>query len=241
MKIAIMDDLLECRIEIHNCLNRFFRSHNINETLSVTEFANGEDFLSVFQNENFDLIFIDQYMQGTSGMETAKQIRQKDTMTILVFITTSRDHAIESYEVKASGYLLKPFSYAEFERTMLLLDLARLRNTRYITVLDDKLLLREILWCDMDRHYVCFHTQHRYILRYRISFSSAADKLLEFPQFLSCYKGCIVNLDHVIRLEDTYFILSNNENIPFSKRDRKRIEQTYHNYLFQTTREEVMI
>ena len=110
MKIAIIDDLLECRNEIHVCLRRFFSEHYDDGSPCVTEFSSGEDFLSSFQKAAYDLIFIDQYMQGRSGIDTARQIRQRDNFVTLVFITTSRDHAIESYQVRAGGYVLKPFS-----------------------------------------------------------------------------------------------------------------------------------
>lgn len=241
MDIAIIDDLSECRKEIQNSLLRFFLKHYREEPLRIMEYSSGEEFLSVFQKETFDLIFIDQYMQGVSGIETAKRIRLSDDLVSLVFITTSRDHAIESYQVRASGYLLKPFSYIDFETTMTMLDIARLKNARSICVQDEKILLREILWCDIEGHYVQMHTQHRGILRYRIPFSTAAEKLLEYPQFLTCYKGCIVNLDQVERMNELDFSMINGEKVLFSKRDKKEIENYYHTYLFQKVREEELL
>ena len=241
MNIAIIDDLLECRNEIHVCLRRFFSEHYDDGSPCVTEFSSGEDFLSSFQKAAYDLIFIDQYMQGRSGIDTARQIRQRDNFVTLVFITTSRDHAIESYQVRAGGYVLKPFSYADFEQAMLQLGIARLRNARFICVQDEKILLREIFWCDMDGHYVQIHTHRRGILRFRVSFGAVADKLFDYPQFLTCYKGCIVNLDHVERIDDLDFLLTNGERVLFSKRDRKKIESDYHTYLFQKAREEELL
>ncbi|GAA0253366.1 hypothetical protein GCM10008922_11930 [Faecalicatena contorta] len=241
MKIAIIDDVLECRNEIQVCLHRFFSNHYEDESLCVTEFSGGEVFLSSFQKSDYDLIFIDQYMQGCSGIDTARQIRQRDDLVKLVFITTSRDHAIESYQVRAGGYVLKPFSYADFEQAMLLLGIARLRNARFICVQDEKILLHEIFWCDMDGHYVQIHTHQRGILRFRVPFGLVADKLLAYPQFLTCYKGCIVNLDHAERINDLDFLLTNGETVLFSKRDRKKIENDYHTYLFQKAREEGLL
>lgn len=241
MNIAIIDDLLECRNDIQSCLRRFFSQHYDSESLCVKEYSSGEDFMSAFQKDTFDVIFIDQYMHGLSGMDTAKQIRQVDELVALVFITTSRDHAIESYQVRAGGYLLKPFSYMDFEQTMFMLGIARLRNARFICVQDEKILLREILWCDLEGHYIQIHTNLRGTLRYRIPFGKIADRLLEYPQFLTCYKGCIVNLDQVEKLDELEFLLMNGKRILFSKRDRKQIESDYHTYLFQKAREEELL
>ncbi|WP_455684336.1 LytR/AlgR family response regulator transcription factor [Thomasclavelia sp.] len=241
MRIAIIDDILECRNHIYSCLQHFFKKHYTREYLCIEKFTCGEDFLSVFQKSSYDLIFIDQYMQSLSGIDTAKQIREVDKLVTLVFITTSRDHAIDSYKVRASGYLLKPFSYEDFEQTMILQDITRLRNARFICLQDEKILLREILWCDVDGHYIHIHTQQRGDLRYRTPFVTVSNMLLKYPQFLTCYKGCIVNLDHVERLDKLVFILTTGDKILFSKRDKKKIEDSYHTYLFQKTREEELL
>lgn len=241
MKTAIIDDLSECRNEIQSCLQRFFSEHCSDESICATEFSSGDDFLSVFQKDTYDLIFIDQYMQGLSGIDTARQIRLLDELTPIIFITTSREHAIDSYQVRAGGYLVKPFSYTDFEQTLLLLGIERLRNARFICVQDKKILLREILWCDVEGHYIQIHTQHRGMLRYRIPFRTVADSLLEYPQFLTCYKGCIVNLDHVERLGELEFILKAGNSILYTKRDKKKIENDYHTYLFQKAREEELL
>lgn len=241
MKVAIIDDLAECRNDIQSCLCHFFSKHYAEESFCIEEFISGEAFLTVFRKDSYDLIFIDQYMDGLSGMDTAKQIRVSDAFVPLVFITTSRDHAIDSYQVRAGGYLLKPFSYEDFEQTLLLLDMARLRNARYICVQDERILLREILWCDVDGHYMQIHTRQHGDLRYRIPFATVADMLMDYPQFLTCYKGCIVNLDHVERMEEVAFLLDTGDRVLFSKRDRKNIENGYHRYLFHKAREEELL
>lgn len=241
MKVAIIDDLAECRNDIQSCLRQFFSKHYAEESFRIEEFISGEAFLTVFRKDSYDLIFIDQYMDGLSGMDTARQIRVRDAFVPLVFITTSKDHAIDSYQVRAGGYLLKPFSYEDFEQTLLLLDMARLRNARYICVQDERILLREILWCDVDGHYMQIHTRQHGDLRYRIPFNTVADMLMDYPQFLTCYKGCIVNLDHVERMEELAFLLDTGDRVLFSKRDRKNIENGYHGYLFHKAREEELL
>ena len=53
-------------------------------------------------------------------METARKLRQLQCKVPIIFLTASPDYAIESYEVQASGYLLKPFSE---EKLMKLLNM----------------------------------------------------------------------------------------------------------------------
>lgn len=241
MKIAIIDDLVECINKVDDCLNRFFQEHCIDENLTIKEFFSGEEFLTDFKKDSFDLIFIDQYMNGLSGISTAKNIRQIDELVVLVFITSSRDHAIDSYQVRASGYLLKPFTYDDFKNTLSIIGMEKLKNARFINIENEKILLREILWCNINGHYIQIHTTQRGILRYRLPFKTITDKLINYSQFLTCYKGCIINLDHVDQIDDADFILITGEKVAFSKRYKKKIETDYHSYLFQRAREDNLL
>ena len=52
-------------------------------------------------------------MHGMSGMDAAKELRKTDADCLLVFTTTSTDHALEGFQVRALHYLVKPFSEEE--------------------------------------------------------------------------------------------------------------------------------
>ena len=86
MRAAIIDDLESCREELRKCLHQYLNEHYAGETPAVGEFSSGEDFLSQFQPEAWDVIFIDQYMDGLSGIDTARKIREKDKLAVLVFV-----------------------------------------------------------------------------------------------------------------------------------------------------------
>ncbi|PNV60922.1 DNA-binding response regulator [Clostridium sp. chh4-2] len=236
MKIAIVDDLSMCRADIQDCVERYLREHYDGEMPFVEQFASGEEFLAGFQAEFYDIIFIDQFMSGLSGMDTARRIREKDEVTALVFITTSRDYAIDSYGVRASGYLVKPYSYLEFAKAMDNAGLEKIRNARFICLEGKKILLREILWCSLEGHYLQIHTEKRGILRFRVAMRELSILLEPYIQFLNCYKGCIVNMERVACMGKLDFQMVNGEKVPFSKRDRKKIESLYHAYIFRRER-----
>ena len=95
-------------------------------------------------------------------MEAARRIRRQSDNCILVFVTTSSDFAVESYDVGASYYLLKPF---QPEKLCSILDSFQSRHllaSRYIEVVSDRVPirvpLRNILYADTFRNAVCLHT-----------------------------------------------------------------------------------
>lgn len=148
MKIAIIDDLYLSKNKIRESLNHYLAEHYAGETPVVGEFEIGESFLSHFAPEAYDIIFIDQYMDGLSGIDTAKQIQIKDDIVALIFITNSFGHAIDSFSVRVCGYLVKPFLYEQFEKTIELAHLSKIRNVRFIRMEQSKILLHKILWCN---------------------------------------------------------------------------------------------
>lgn len=237
MRAAIIDDMEPCREELRSCLHQYLKERYAGETPNLAEFSSGEDFLSRFQPEAWDVIFIDQYMEGLSGIDTAKKIREKDALVALVFVTTSRDHAIESYGVRACGYLVKPYEYGDFEKTMELAGVEKIRSARFIQVEREKVLLREILWCDKDEHYTQIHTDRRGVLRFRVPFGELTGLLAPYPQFLTCYKGCIVNAERVECIDALAFVLDNGASVPFAQREKKKLEGLYSSWLFQRERE----
>ena len=81
----------------------------------ILEYESGEIFLEAARKAPFTAAFLDIYMDGMTGMEAAKKLRKTDTDCLLVFITTSTDHALEGFQVRALHYLVKPFTEADID------------------------------------------------------------------------------------------------------------------------------
>ena len=107
MNIAIIDDLKTDSDRLVGLINTYMEQHRL-QCRTMDLFSSGEAFLDTFTAGKYHLIFLDIYMDGITGMETAKRIRQTDHDCRIIFITTSPEFAVESYNVNASFYLLKP-------------------------------------------------------------------------------------------------------------------------------------
>lgn len=237
MKIAVIDDLSDCRNEIRRNINRYFDRHYVGTLLSIDEYSSGQDFLNIFVPEQYDLIFIDYYMDQKDGMSVARDIREKDSFVPLIFITSSPDYAIDSYQVRASGYLLKPFSYDEFERSLSQAKIEKVLGGMFLKISEEKILLREIIFCDRDKHYVQIHTASLEIQKYRMPFEELQKLLSPYPWFVSCYRGCIVNLKRVKGLQETSFLMDTGLILPFRVKDCAAIKKQYAQFLFNQARE----
>jgi DNA-binding LytR/AlgR family response regulator len=65
--------------------------------------------------KNIDIIFLDINMPNLSGLQLLKIV--KPTQPV-IFTTAYADHAVESYDLDAADYLLKPFSFERFTKAV---------------------------------------------------------------------------------------------------------------------------
>ncbi|MGG7035060.1 MAG: response regulator [Flavobacterium sp.] len=76
----------------------------------VTTCNNGRDAIDIFEQGNFDVVFLDENMPGMSGLETLQEIKEKKSTTPVIMITKSEEEYImeEAIGSKIADYLIKP-------------------------------------------------------------------------------------------------------------------------------------
>lgn len=77
---------------------------------SVTTCNNGLDAISIFEENNFDIVFLDENMPGMSGLETLSEMKEKKSAIPMIMITKSEEEYImeEAIGSKIADYLIKP-------------------------------------------------------------------------------------------------------------------------------------
>lgn len=76
----------------------------------VTTCNNGRDAVDIFEEGNFDIVFLDENMPGMSGLEVLSEIKEKKSATPVIMITKSEEEFImeEAIGSKIADYLIKP-------------------------------------------------------------------------------------------------------------------------------------
>lgn len=240
MKIAIIDDMESDSMILAKYLRRYFQENSDSEPVVIEWFEDGEQFVRLFEEGAYELIMVDYFLKVMNGLETARYIRQSDALVPIIFITASRDFAIDCYKVRAADYIVKPLVYAQIKEAMSLINLRSLRDGQCIRILcgreQVKLFLKDIIYCDASGHYVQVHAMGCKVLRTRVPFSQFIQKLAMYSQFLLCYKGCLVNMDQMAGIEKSDFVTSEGERIPIRQKEYKRLAKTYYDYIFTKVR-----
>ena len=235
MRIAIVDDLETERALLKTRLERQLSLRGAEA--EILEFDSGESFLAAQKERRFTAAFLDIYMEGLSGMDVARELRKTDVDCLLVFTTTSTDHALEGFQVRALHYLVKPFS--EEELSGLLIEmLAKLpRPEPVLTVKvsgsDVRLRYRDIVSAEHFAHMINIHTTAGKTLATRQSFKAFTEPLKKDPRFFVCGRGVIVNLEHAADFQDAAFCMTDGSRVYVNQELLKPARQAFMEFLLQ--------
>ncbi len=227
MKIAICDDEAAQRSELRGALDRFLAARNIKPCYQ--EYDSGEPLVRDARRDPFDLIFLDVYLERENGIAVARALRSAGVDAPLVFLTVSREHALESYQVRATDYLLKPVCDKDIARAL----------ERALPERSDRLAFRvgsayryipfdEIAYLESRNHAVLLHTVDGECYRGFAKLDDVQDRLRD-PRFLRCHRSCLVNMDFIADVRDD-FILRDGACVPVRVKERRKMHDAYYRY-----------
>lgn len=180
-----------------------------------------ETFTEPFKAINFleknkvDLIFLDINMPDITGFELLKHL--PDTSKI-IFTTAHSEYAIQSYEVEAIDYLLKPFEFSRF-----LLAVKKVKDIVSNSIKDKpkdylflntgtskrKVLIEDILYVESDGNYVNYITRTEQLL-VRSSFKEVLN-ILTPSLFVQVQRSFVVAIKWIDKVENNHIYLSDRE------------------------------
>ena len=106
MRIAICDDEKNIRELIEGKVVKQYPE------AEIVFFSCGEELL--LSDMHIDILFLDIQMSGQNGMDTARELRKKDTDVILIFVTAVEEFVFQAFDVGAFHYIVKPIEDAKF-------------------------------------------------------------------------------------------------------------------------------
>lgn len=204
------------------------------ELQSLGSFPSAEEAYLFLKNNEVDLIFLDIDMPEMSGMTFARQLPRN---CLVIFITAYSEYALESYEVEAIDYLVKPLDAIRFNKAVdkalsyhSLLKIAacdtpkKLKSSGCITVKADRKFVRipvdEILYVEGLKDYIIIHTvSKKTITRMTIKF---IEGMLPSTEFLRVSKSYIVNSRRIDSFNYNDIFIAETE-IPISAMYRDRV------------------
>ncbi len=209
MRILIVDDEKPARDRLRQLIDDA-GTHEV-----VGEACNGEEAIAVATEAAPDVVLLDIRMPGVDGIEAAHHLNAMENPPAVVFTTAYDEYAIDAFDARAIGYVLKPVRRERLERALehaerlsgrTLSDLASeagigsRRNHVCARVHGELRLiaLSDISYFNADQKYVCVnHSGGRNLID--DSLKSLENEFV--ADFVRIHRSALVRVDRIERLE----------------------------------------
>ena len=238
MNIAIVDDIPRELTRISGIIEKYSDEHHI--PMEINTFSSAEELLEDYRPLQYTLVFMDIYMDGMTGVEAVNKIREIDSETLIVFLTTSPDHTFDAFKVHAYHYILKvpEDDVLKTNVAKVLDDVVKLRNITEdgITVSVDGsekvFSFSSIVYAQTEKNYIRITDHHKNEFRIRMTFSEMNSLLRKDSRFLQINRGIIINMDYIDTFGRDVCELHGGYSLPINVRDQKKLDQIRKNYIF---------
>lgn len=227
IRVAIIEDETIHAENLQAVLNRYAEENG--KSFDIKWYQSPLNFKDTYSCQ-FDMLFFDIKMPGIDGMQLAKKIREIDHNVVICFTTSLAQYAIEGYSVNAVDYILKPYSYEEFQLKMNRIFNKFLKEEKkYILCQKDrakyKIPVDNIIYIDTNIHQVGVHTEHESYTRYA-SMGEIEKELAGcgFMKINSCY---LVNTKAIQSVHRDECVMKNGTSLKISRSHYKEVSSLF--------------
>ncbi len=220
LRVALCEDEPAELARTAALLEEYFQARPDQEG-QVSLYAGGGALLEGVEAQGgFDLYLLDILLPDLDGIQLGRRLRALGDGGEIIYLTISSDYAVDSYEVRAFFYLLKPVDREKlFQVLDSVVDALDRRRTRGVLVSTQngprRILLDQILYVERVgrrmRYYCTDGTVDTQTIR--ASFQEEVRPLLDDRRFCLCGVSFLLNLEHVAGVEGRTALLDNGERL----------------------------
>ena len=231
MDIAVCDDNLSDREIIRQQLSIYFSDKFIE--YNIDSYENGVNLIySIEDGEYYDIIFLDMYMDKLNGIQVAEKLRNMNYKGKIIFLTVTSKYAVESYDVEASGYLVKPH---DIDKISMVLDrvLSNYENVHTYQIKKRnsviQVLYSEIEYIESSNSKCILHRTdgNEYTIYKKLN---DIEEEINHRAFLRCHQSYLVNMNKIESVEND-FTMKSGDVVPIRTRNLNEIKKEYYNYI----------
>ncbi len=235
-QIALCDDEPEELKKTEDMLNAYQKGH---PKLGIVAkgFECADELLYMVKEENYmpDMILMDIYMPEKMGIDVAKELRGIGNEAKIIFLTTSREHALDAFGVGAVQYLVKPVWEKELFPVLdrFLKDIEEERN-RYLLLRAEgrtrRVVVGDIVCCEAHGKAQCMHLVDGTQLLLHMTMAEIYGMLSRYQEFVRVGIAYIVNLEYVDSLNGQDICLNTGRKIYLPRGAYKPLKEQYFRY-----------
>lgn len=213
-------------------------AQKLNLPFEIIRFKSGESLLFYLEDNpnKFHLIYLDIITDGINGIETAKKIRSFNSLTKIIFLTSTKSFVFNAFEVNATDYLIKDEHDEKFDilfkKTVSNLQLNfygevitfKSNNTDYLFELN------QIKYFESDKRLIIIHLHNQESHEFYYKLGDLKNRL-EANDFVLVHRSYLVNMQYIKKISKTELTLKDNSLIPVSRTYYNDLKEKFVNYL----------
>lgn len=224
LRIALCDDNpAQCSLLCQ--MMKDFAQQRPQLAVKLSVFSSPWELLVAEEETPFHICLLDVVMPELSGIQLGSKLRDLGSRAAIIYLTVSPEYALDSYEVEAFHYLIKPVGPA---RLFSVLDKAvqslEKRRAACITVKTRAGLslapLDQIVYVELSGRTARYHLSGGACLEsvtLRGSFQEETAPLLAHARFFPCGASFVVNLFYVTAVEKKFLLLDGGRQVPLPR------------------------
>lgn len=233
ISIAICDDDKDQIKLLHDYLSKYREVHQ-NIECKITTFDSSLELLScVEESGGFDIYMLDIFMPGFLGTQAAQQLRQHGEKGEIIFITSSRDHALEAFGVDAYQYLVKPYTEKALFTVMdKVLNRFTIERRHFINIKTTqgfvRVFTRDIAYTESSRNnYQLIHLNNKETIEVRMTSAELFELLETTNVFVRCGVSINLNLKYVRQITKENIIFDTGDRVAYPYRMYQKLKEQF--------------
>lgn len=235
MKITICDDSIRDLLHTEKLLLKY-KSLYPDKDFELEKFSDPSRlYQKITEGKLTDIYILDMLMPRRTGIDIGNLIRTSGSESIIIYITSSEDYALDAYNVRAVRYLLKPIDENRlFEALDYALSYTKLKvDSLCLIKTKDGLVQRpysRIEYVENAGRKLEVHMADGEILKslfIRKSFEEETQEIASQRNFLQIHKSFLVNLDYVKQLTPDSLIMESGKRLPVSRARAATVKREY--------------
>ncbi len=239
INIVICDDDTNELQKTKNLCHSYAAAHGEID-IQIESFAMSAELLKRITDGqcDYDVLLLDIYMPDLTGVELARRLRERKDNCQIVFLTTSKEHAVEAFSLHAAHYLVKPYTETQLEialdKAIAAVEKAKRSNILLKTSAGlQKINTSEIIYSESDKHIQRIHLQDGNCLQVRITCGNLFELLSCDNRFYKCGCTYIINLDKLSQVTTKKLLLENGVELLMQRRQYKELVDRYMSFLLE--------
>ena len=234
MRVAVIDDEGLFRVQLKMMIEKISTSRDLH--LEIEEFESGPLFIEALNERRFDIVFMDIFMPGMDGIETARRMRELSDKTFLIFMTASDEHYPDAFSLHAFDYVTKPFTIDRIDYLISEIVAHTPIDAFFIKItvgnVDERIYLKNIISVTTDGHYLEIHKDDGGVSRVRMTSGEFLEGVAADKRFIMINRGIIINMDFIGRIEGNEIYMQDRTIFPISAKRISEVKQRINDYKF---------